>query len=295
MMVFIKYNLSFRCAGIFFSEDILKLLTRIKCGFPFFLFLIKWIEWVRHIIRVKDAHSKSLIKWFSSIIQINFLVDNFYLMSQMPIVDVSLSFKSLDRVISLCYVMQVINNNLVLPVSTSYNYDRVIFFFMGCMRATSGKPKGCLNFSEIHLLSLVKHGAFQIFQSVNSESALIEVLLYVLVALLLNHNKLTQQKLQLCLGLFFRQRVSFRCWFDEIYLIILWIFNWDEEIFEIVDIAGGLTFFTHGWSWQALGLHHGLSDQLEPMLYLLEEKGMVPEWHKEIVTKRSIFNIKPLF
>ena len=158
-----------------------------------------------------------------------------------------------------------------------------------------GNPKGSLNFCEIHFLRLIKHGCFQIFKRENSESALIEVLLGGLVALFLNHNKLTQQKLQLCLGLFFRQRVSFRCWFDEIDLIILWIFNWDEEIFEIVDIAGGLTFFAHGWSWQALGLHHRLSDQLEAMLYPLEEKGMVPEWHKEIVTKRSIFYIKPLF
>ena len=107
--------------------------------------------------------------------------------------------------------------------------------------------------------------------------------------------ELIQQKLKLCFWLFFSQRISFRCWLDEIDLVILWVFNFDEETFQNVNIARGSTFSIHSRSWQALGLHHGLSDQLKPILYPLEEKGMVPECCKEIAIKCTFFHIKPRF
>lgn len=62
-----------------------------------------------------------------------------------------------------------------------------------------------------------------------------------------------------------------------------------------MDVACGLALPVLSRSRQALGLHHGLSDQLEPMLHPLEEKGMVPVWQKEIVVKRTIFYAEPRF
>jgi hypothetical protein len=63
------------------SKDILNELTSIIPYFALFLLLIKWINRERHVIRVNDAHSKYLVEWISSIVQIDFLVDNFDLMS----------------------------------------------------------------------------------------------------------------------------------------------------------------------------------------------------------------------
>ena len=87
--------------------------------------------------------------------------------------------------------------------------------------------------------------------------------------------------------------MSFRCRLDKTDLIKFRLFNRDEKVFERVDITCGLAFSVLGWSWQALRLHHGLSDQLESMLHPLEEKGVVPVWQKEIVVKRTIFYVEP--
>lgn len=54
-------------------------------------------------------------------------------------------------------------------------------------------------------------------------------------------------------------------------------------------------FFVLGWSWQILRTHHRLSDQLESILDPLEEKGVVPIRHEEIVIKCAIFDAEPHF
>ena len=71
------------------------------------------------------------------------------------------------------------------------------------------------------------------------------------------------------------------------------ILNRNEEIFENVDIAGGLTFLVLRRSWQALWPHHRLSDQLKTMLHPLEEEGVVPVRHEEIIIKSTIFDTEP--
>lgn len=81
MIVFIKHYLSLTWASMVISKDILNELTSIISYFALFLLLIKWINRERHVIRVYDAYSKYLVEWISSIVQINFLVDNFDLMS----------------------------------------------------------------------------------------------------------------------------------------------------------------------------------------------------------------------
>ena len=105
MIVFIKHYLSLTWAGMVISKDILNELTSIISYFALFLLLIKWINRERHVIRVYDAYSKYLVEWISSIVQINFLVDNFDLMSKRAIVNVSFSFKSLDLIFLLWIVM----------------------------------------------------------------------------------------------------------------------------------------------------------------------------------------------
>ena len=81
MIVFIKHYLSLTWAGMVISKDILNELTSIISYFALFLLLIEWINRERHVIRVNDAYSKYLVEWISSIVQIDFLVDNFDLMS----------------------------------------------------------------------------------------------------------------------------------------------------------------------------------------------------------------------
>lgn len=49
-----------------------------------------------------------------------------------------------------------------------------------------------------------------------------------------------------------------------------------------------------GGTWQALGLHHGLPHQNEAVFYSFEKERVVPERHKEVVTKRSILDTQPL-
>lgn len=85
--------------------------------------------------------------------------------------------------------------------------------------------------------------------------------------------------------------MSFCSWFDEINLIILWIIDFDEKPIQILDITSDLTLYVLGWSWQALGLHHRLFDQLKPILYPLKEIGVVSVGYKEIVIKCTIFHI----
>jgi len=145
-----------------FSELILNELTSIVADFALILFLVKWIYWERHVIGVDDAYSITLIIWLSPIIHVDFLVNYFNLMSQMPIVDISFSFEGLDGVVSLVYVIYVVEYNLVLPIITSQYYDRIIFAFMMCTRRIFINPKGCLHFVEIQLLCLVKDGCIQI-------------------------------------------------------------------------------------------------------------------------------------
>ena len=105
MVIVVKNDLSIRRASMVFSEHILNNLTSIKPNFSLFLFLIQRIDRERHVVRVDDAHSVCLVKWFGTIIHVNFLVDNFYLMSQMSIVNIGLSFESLYGVISFFCVM----------------------------------------------------------------------------------------------------------------------------------------------------------------------------------------------
>lgn len=145
-----------------FSELILDKLTSIVADFALVLFLVKRIYWERHVIRVDDAYSISLVIWLSSIIHIDFLVNYFNLMSQMPVVDVGLSFEGLDGVVSLVYVIYVAEYNLVLPIITSQYYDRIIFAFMMRTHRKFTYPKGCLDFVEIQLLCLVEYGCIQI-------------------------------------------------------------------------------------------------------------------------------------
>lgn len=145
-----------------FSELILDKLTSIVADFALVLFLVKRIYWERHVIGVDDADSISLVIWLSSIIHIDFLVNYFNLMSQMPVVDVGLSFEGLDGVVSLVYVIYVAEYNLVLPIITSQYYDRIIFAFMMRTHRKFTNPKGCLDFVEIQLLCLVEYGCIQI-------------------------------------------------------------------------------------------------------------------------------------
>ena len=172
-----------------FSELILDELTSIVPDFALVLFLVKRIYRERHVIGVDDAHSITLIVWLSPIIHVDFLVNYFNLMSQMPVVDIGLPFEGLDWVVSLVYVIYVGEYNLVLPVITSQYYDRIIFAFMMCTRRIFVDPKGCLDFVEIQLLCLIKYGCIQISQSENSESTDIANL-FVQESLLLDHNEL---------------------------------------------------------------------------------------------------------